>query len=130
MTTETATISLRALTDHVREDERRLAPGSETDLWGQYCERMREVTGVLPTDDFEGDPQVTMEEAAWWLGAYTAANWRHETGSVEGELPTDEDLRVIAGMLGIADYRVPEAGGMVASVEEGFGWYVDQLPEG
>lgn len=74
MTTNTSkTVSLRNLTEDIRRHERSMAYGSETALWGEYCERMEQITGHLPYDDYSGDPQVPADEAGWWMAAYAYA---------------------------------------------------------
>lgn len=80
------TISLRTLTDAVRDMERAQAPGSETILWGDYIERMRQVSGVLPIGDYD-DAAVPRAEAMWWLGAYAA----HEAYDQQAHSPYDSD---------------------------------------
>ena len=54
----------------IREIEKRLAPGSETSLWIEYCEAMRLATGYLPYDDYDDDVPVDADEAARWRAAY------------------------------------------------------------
>ena len=72
-----ATVSLRDLTAWIAEQEGQLAPTGETDLWGDYMEAMRKLTGVFPTY-LLGDPsadhsvRVEVADAAWWIGAYMA----------------------------------------------------------
>lgn len=63
-------VSLRELTAEIREHERTLAPGSETGLWGSYCEDMRRITGVLPYHDDEGERYVTVSQAEYWRREY------------------------------------------------------------
>lgn len=71
-TTTLASVPLSSLTAWVREQERILAPGSESGLWSAYAESMREETGMLPWSIAE-DPDVAASSAAWWIGAYCAA---------------------------------------------------------
>lgn len=63
---------LDILTDRIRDYERTLAPGSETALWGEYVEQMRDQVGVSPLRDLDDYPDVPEDEAAWWIGAYRA----------------------------------------------------------
>ena len=70
-------MTLSDLTAEIIRREAILAPGSETILWGEYNERMRQVTGVLPQSpdaiDAAGNPVVADDECAWWLAAYDLA---------------------------------------------------------
>lgn len=65
---------LSELTAIVRGHEASAAPGSETGLWGRYCERMRQLTGILPYNDTDEDPEISAEECAWWLQAIADAS--------------------------------------------------------
>jgi hypothetical protein len=68
-------MKLSKLTDEIKAREKELAYGSETMLWGDYCERMHKLTGIHPynvdavTD--AGDPEIDEDEAQWWMDAYT-----------------------------------------------------------
>ena len=63
-------MKLTELTERILIRERELAPGSESELWGDYCEDMRKLTGHLPyADDIDG-VDVPDDSAAWWLVEY------------------------------------------------------------
>ena len=66
--------TLSKLTAEIKARETELAYGSETMLWGDYCERMRQLTGVLPYNEDAvqdaGDPEIADDEAKWWMDAY------------------------------------------------------------
>lgn len=70
--TTTSKIKLADLTNEIRDIERHLAPGSETAMWGDYCEAMRNATGHLPYDDDIDGAMVPADEAQWWRDAYAA----------------------------------------------------------
>ena len=62
--------TLRRFTSGINVIEREQAPGSETDLWAEFCEWCRRTFGVLPYDDYEGDYDVQSEDRQWWLDLY------------------------------------------------------------
>jgi len=64
---------LRELTEIVRDYERRLAPGSETALWGLYSEDVRKQCGVLPYHDHDSDIVVSQDMVEYWLDQYEKA---------------------------------------------------------
>lgn len=66
----TTTYTLRSLTAKIREYERTLAPGSETSLWGDYCEGMRRLTGVSVTSLGEGRWTILNTASMVNLGTY------------------------------------------------------------
>lgn len=63
-------MTLAELTEEIRDYERDLAPGSETALWGEYCDRMRQITGLMPWDDDAADRVIPWGESRRWLKAY------------------------------------------------------------
>lgn len=72
----TAATNYRDLVQEIRAHERRLAYGSHTVLWDEYCERMETLTGVLP---YRIDAEIGVDydalvvpaaESAWWRAAY------------------------------------------------------------
>ena len=62
--------TLRNLTDEIKALDTELAPGSETHLWGDYINRLSEVTGRDPLTDYDNDVPVPDAEADWWRRAY------------------------------------------------------------
>lgn len=69
MSNET-TVTLADLTAEIEEYERSIAPGSETSLWGDYIDAMRDETGHMPIGDYPEDAPVSIEQANWWRAAY------------------------------------------------------------
>lgn len=68
MTTETTT-SYADLYRDIKASDRGMAPGSETSMWGDFVNRMRE----LGLDVHEpADQVVDADEAQWWRDAYEA----------------------------------------------------------
>lgn len=67
----TANWTIGKLATLVREYELQQAPGSETSLLGDFCERMRQL-GAHPTLQgcLASEVEITSEEAQWWLDAY------------------------------------------------------------
>jgi len=63
-------MTLRELTEIIREYERRIAPGSETELWGHYCEDIRNRYGVPPYHDGTDDVEVPEELVKYWIDRY------------------------------------------------------------
>lgn len=119
--TQKETIELDKLTRLIREEERARAPGSETILWGEYCERMRKVTGHLPYEDLEDSPTVSLVEAAWWLGAYAAQEAHLHLDDEAPSRPLDGDFETIRDDLGLES----RGGGddINVAIEEGYEWY-------
>ena len=97
----TETMSLRDLTEEIQSEERILAPGSETALWGEYLECMRRELGVYPIDDTDqlDATIVPPEQVAWWRGAYRACAWAEDHGEEAMEW-------VMANMGGEVDWAV------------------------
>lgn len=63
--------TLSDLTAELREIDRELAPGSETHVWGNYLDRMRDVTGVDPLNADVAETAIVPDaEAEWWRNAY------------------------------------------------------------
>ena len=79
------TVSLRGLTALILSDERVVAPGSESYLWGEYVARMTELglDAGAAYRDHDDAPQVPAAEAAWWLGASQRGVHRY-LGAPEG----------------------------------------------
>jgi len=72
---------LSTVTMYIRKWEREQAPGSETQLWGEYVKRMRDITGV--TDVENSDAPVPEAEAEWWYKAYGLQGARPEMDIAE-----------------------------------------------
>lgn len=70
-------MTLGTLTKTIKCDyEAVYAPDSETALWGDYCEAMRQVTGKLPYDDGADLLDVDQSIANGWIGRYDdAVSW-------------------------------------------------------
>jgi hypothetical protein len=81
-------MTLGELTRKIRVIERILAPGSESELWGDYLEDVRRTCGVsLPDDaDMEAPPAL----ASYWLGAYAGTEC---ADMAIRQLPTTEPER-------------------------------------
>jgi len=63
-------MKLSELTSIIREEERYLAPGSETSLWADFCEDIRKITGYLPYEDTNKDPEIPKEVCDYWIDQY------------------------------------------------------------
>ena len=62
---------VRHITETIRCYERGYAPGSETVLWGYYCDRIMALTGTLPyAADIPDTVTISDDEAQWWITAY------------------------------------------------------------
>lgn len=121
-----AATTLADLTATIRDAERELAPGSESGLWGEYCEDMRLETGVLPYHDETDAVGVPPEVASWWLGRYCAEIAAAASGAdptdCEGHslLPDDlllGDIEWIGSALHIVDWDAARRGYMAGIAE-------------
>ena len=64
----TPAVSYADLYAEIKETDRRLAPGSETAMWGDFCARMHE----LGLDVHEPAEQtIDPDEAEFWTAAYS-----------------------------------------------------------
>lgn len=155
MASETGTIGLTDLTRVIRQAEERLSPvpydpelveavvrgrrrrmlmiqgrgktrESRSRLWDDYCEAMRKATGVLPHEDYEGDPRVDGTEAAWWLGAYSAAEAVEldDTGEIASE-PGPAEIEAVAHFLDVED-----ADDIAAEFTEGWRYSLESMLAG
>jgi len=90
------------LTKIVVAEESKLAAGSETGLWGLYLERMRELTGSLPSvsGPTEGDDEeIAEEEVQWWIDRYRL-EYLYEEGNGGGLTLSEEGVE-LADRLGV-----------------------------
>lgn len=88
MKEENIMMTLDTLTRTIRSMDQGLAPGSETDLWGDYLEDCRQTFGACPWSD--PYHYVDPEFAAHWLGRYAGRECAVEAIR---QLPTTEPER-------------------------------------
>lgn len=70
-TTKPTTIKVCEFLAKIRDYEAELAYGSETQLWGDLLERLREITGRWePQADCWDEETISLNEAVWWFAAY------------------------------------------------------------
>lgn len=82
-------MKLKTLTDEIRQIESSIAYGSESSLWGDYCEAIRQETGVLPYSDHDETIEVSDYVVAWWKAAYALFAERGDQYDDVQELYTD-----------------------------------------
>lgn len=64
-------MTLAELTAQIKSNyESELAYGSETAIWGDYCEDARQQTGALPYGDDAADVDAPQDFADYWLATY------------------------------------------------------------
>jgi hypothetical protein len=67
-------VTLSDLADELRRDYEAVhAPGSETSLWGEFCEDARRECGVLPYSDDARETTVSAAFAEGWRRIYAEA---------------------------------------------------------
>lgn len=117
------TVPLERLTAWVREAERTLAPGSESGLWGGYLENIRRL-GHNALEESDEPRTIPASEAAWWVGAYSAALAAASPLDLETPPPTEpaaDDWEALGALLCLPD-REPIARTTSDAMEGGYDW--------
>lgn len=122
------------VTEWVRGEERILAPGSETSLWGEYVQAAGGWGARLARPrSWPPAPQVDTLVVAWWVGAYCAA------GAVKAvncdkypadpyllallpAYPQEGDWRSLDELLGR-----PATPAEREEMAEGYGWHMEEI---
>lgn len=64
-------VSYSKLYEDIKEQDRSLAPGSETTAWGQFLNRMQECGIEDVHCSNKDDEKINADESSWWLEAYS-----------------------------------------------------------
>lgn len=75
-------MELRQLTEAIRAHDRVYAPGSESPIWGDYLEDIRQY-GLDPLDNEDLDKDIRDDVAQWWL-AVVDHDW--DTARATGDI--------------------------------------------
>lgn len=115
MTADPEMIDVFRLTKIVRELERAQATGKQTILWEEYSQLMQFAPEA-----------VTLEEAAWWLGAYLAqAFFPHQPKGQVAHEPAEGHYEAVLYHLHPGRVVWGETGQrMEKAAYEGWKWYV------